>query len=583
MLFLLNILYTFGLVASWAFAAAIFMQKPSHEQKLMEGLTLFTAVAWLGYWLGVGAQDLGELIMAEKVIYTGSCHIYFFLLLFMLRYCRIEPPKVLCTLLCGINCAINAAVLTMDTNSLFIKDAYLSEHEGLKVLCFHSGIAHTAYVIVSMGYCAALLVIAIVGTHRERDRFVGAGGLALSVLIPTALNTLYASGYTQENLTPVGYLISELIIFILIYSNKLYDVQDTAREFIIDSLEDAIVVVDRYYHLKGYNGRAKQIFPELAYAKTDMRIEDACPDINQILYERGHSDINSGERVYRPSIRKIADEKSQVVKGYVIWLTDVTEQIRNMELLNNYQRDLERDVEKKTQQLSDMQERMIYSFATLVESRDVVTGEHVRRTSAYVTILAKELRRRGKFAATITNKYLDYLRLAAPLHDIGKMTVPDSVLKKPGKLSPEEFEIMKNHTIQGGRILDDTLKGIEGESYFDVAKEVAVYHHEKWNGTGYPYGINGDKIPLSARIMAVADFFDALTSSRPYKKAYSVDKAYSIIQDESGKTFDPQIVECFMTVRPEVEKVIIEFNGALPEDDGPLSERDMAAANENKE
>ncbi|MBQ8568229.1 MAG: HD domain-containing protein [Oscillospiraceae bacterium] len=575
-------LYTLGLIASALCIIAVMMQKPSEEQKIMTGLTCFIGLTWLGYWFQISAENIEQMIMCTKIIYMGICHTYYFMLMFMFRYSRITPPRYLFPALCGLDCMINATALTMDSHQYFFSRIEMSSYEDINNLVFSSAIFHNIYLAASLGYCILMIIIALMGIYREPERLVTLGGLTVAVLVPTVLNTVYAGGYTVVDYTPVGYLASEIIIFLLIYGTKIYDVKDTAREFIFDALEDPIVVVDKNYHLKGFNDKAKVIFPELAQSHQDMKIADASLSVNKIFYDKGFSDISHEERIYRPSIKKITEtveDGRELTKGYVLWLTDVTEELRNMELISNYQKDLERDVEKKTQQITKLQEQMIYSFANLVESRDNVTGEHIKRTSAYVAILADELRQKGHFADIINDTYMDYLKLAAPMHDIGKMTVPDSILKKPGMLEAEEYEIMKNHTVEGGRILDNTLKEIEGESYFDIAKEMAVYHHEKWNGTGYPYGVAEDKIPLSARIMAVADFFDALTSARPYKKAYSVAKAYSILEEESGISFDPVMVDCFIAARPKIEEIFAETSDGTVADDSVLSERDSIKLN----
>ncbi len=565
-----------GLITACGCAVAAMKQKSSEQQKYISGMTVFIAILWLGSVIMTNASDPGEMFAGARVAFTGSCHIYLFQLMLMIAFCRIKPPRMLYPLLCAVNIVINAAALTIGRSELFFRDAALSEYNGISILTSEPGPFYKAYLAMEAMYSIIIAGSAIIGVVRDKERFTAVGVFVIASLIPTAASALSFAGFTFGiDLTPAGYLISEIMIFVLIYSSKIYDVQDTARQYVFDTLEDGIIVLDRHQRLKGYNEVAKQIFPELKYAKPDMRIDAASPDINKIMYEKATEKISVGSRVYNPSIRKITDGKREKrLNGYVIWVTDITEQERNAELSANFQRELERDVSEKTARIVRMQEQMIYSFATLVESRDSITGEHVRRTSEYVAVLAAEMRNRGLYPRTITTTYLEYLRLAAPLHDIGKITVPDSILKKPGKLSPEEFEIMKNHTVEGGRILEDTLKNIEGESFYDVAKDVALYHHEKWNGTGYPYGTAGENIPLSARIMAVADFFDALTSSRPYKKAYSAEKAYSILVEESGKSFDPNVVDCFMRSRSRIEEILMKYGGSLSTQTDVLSERD---------
>lgn len=203
---------------------------------------------------------------------------------------------------------------------------------------------------------------------------------------------------------------------------------------------------------------------------------------------------------------------------------------------------------------------MVMGFATLVENKDGSTGGHIKRTTAYVKLLAEELRRRGYYRDILTRDYIKNLCQAAPMHDIGKIAVPDVVLQKPGKLTDEEFDIIKQHTVNGGRIVQDTFGHLEDDLYSKMAYQVATHHHEKWNGKGYPEGLKRRAIPLCARIMAVADVFDAISEKRCYRDAMPLDKCFQIIEEGSGQDFDPIIAEVFLDIRDKVEAIHNEIN-----------------------
>jgi len=198
---------------------------------------------------------------------------------------------------------------------------------------------------------------------------------------------------------------------------------------------------------------------------------------------------------------------------------------------------------------------MVMSFATLVENKDGSTGGHIKRTTAYVKLLAEELRTRGCYKDVLTKDYIQNLSQAAPMHDIGKIAVPDVVLQKPGRLTAEEFEIIKKHTTDGGRIIEETFGNLGDEEYTGMAYQVARYHHEKWNGKGYPEGLKQAEIPLCARIMAVADVFDAVSEKRCYREAMPLERCFDIIREGRGQDFDPVIADVFLEIRDKVEQI----------------------------
>ena len=216
-------------------------------------------------------------------------------------------------------------------------------------------------------------------------------------------------------------------------------------------------------------------------------------------------------------------------------------------------------VKNKNHTISKMQNALILTLADLVESRDENTGQHIKKTAAYVKIILEEMKRKGIYKEQLTDRFIDDVTNSAPLHDIGKIAVPDAILNKPGKLTNEEFDIMKTHTSKGGKIIESIIEMVPEAHYLDEAKNLATYHHERWDGKGYPTGLAGDNIPLSARIMAVADVFDALVSKRSYKDGFPFDKAMNIILEERGTHFDPLLVDVFLSVKDEVEQVAKEF------------------------
>lgn len=219
--------------------------------------------------------------------------------------------------------------------------------------------------------------------------------------------------------------------------------------------------------------------------------------------------------------------------------------------LAEFQNDLETTVKR-------LEDSIITKFSQMIECRDPETGGHVERTKKYVEVLVKELKRRGFYKDVLSDKYIDQLVRLAPLHDIGKIGISDLILLKPGRLTDEEFEKMKQHTIIGARILGEMIEKDSIHEYLWIAKEIAESHHEHFDGKGYPYGLKGEEIPLCGRIMAVADVYDALIADRIYRKAMSQEEACRIISEGRGTQFDPVIVDVFEDIKGEFYKIALE-------------------------
>lgn len=210
---------------------------------------------------------------------------------------------------------------------------------------------------------------------------------------------------------------------------------------------------------------------------------------------------------------------------------------------------------RKTEMIAHMQSGLIMLLAEIVENRDESTGDHIRKTADYTRVIMEGLKKKGYYTDILTDDYIEDVVRSAPLHDIGKIQIPDAILNKPGKLTDEEFAIMKTHTTAGEKFISQAIDDLSDADYLKEAIYLTGYHHEKWNGKGYPRGLKGEEIPLSARIMAVADVFDALVSRRCYKEPFTFEKAIGIIREEAGQHFDPKIVEVFLEAEEEVRQI----------------------------
>ncbi len=263
-------------------------------------------------------------------------------------------------------------------------------------------------------------------------------------------------------------------------------------------------------------------------------------------------------------------ESEDITRGFELGAVDyITKPFKGAELrsrvlnhleLYSYRTRLEELVEQRTHETELLKDVIIEAMGEMAEYRDPETGRHIQRTRNYVKLLSESLVNHGHFTDKLTPEYIELLQKSAPLHDIGKVAIRDSILLKPGKLTAEEFEEMKAHTIFGEEAISN-LEQMAGAqtSFLRCAKNIAGSHHEKYNGTGYPRGLSGEEIPLAGRIMAVADVYDALISNRVYKKAMSHKQARKIILESKGTHFDPRLIEAFVRVEPEFYSIAMNF------------------------
>ncbi|MCL2101714.1 MAG: response regulator [Fibromonadales bacterium] len=212
-------------------------------------------------------------------------------------------------------------------------------------------------------------------------------------------------------------------------------------------------------------------------------------------------------------------------------------------------------IKKRTERIEQLQNNIVFVLADMVENRDKVTSGHVERTSEYIKVLIEGMQEQGVYMEEMNGWNKDILVFSARLHDVGKIAISDIILNKPDKLTPEEFEIMKTHSQEGERIVNQIIARTGEGMFLRHAKFFAGYHHEHWNGKGYPRNLKGLNIPLQGRIMAIADVYDAVTSERPYKKAFSHEEAVRIITEEADKQFDPKIVDVFLTIQEKFRNI----------------------------
>ncbi|MBQ7918462.1 MAG: HD domain-containing protein [Lachnospiraceae bacterium] len=383
----------------------------------------------------------------------------------------------------------------------------------------------------------------------ERQNLARLIGAQFVVLVSLVIQLLVRP---TIDIVPIFASLSILSVVVSMLTDGFFGVTDWGHEWVFQQMEDAYIIVDSLYGYLDANASAKAIFPGLERAKIGGNISKEL----QCIFSGENDKCEVGGRIYERKVSKIINRNK--LAGYSMLLKDITEQQEHVNLIHSYNAKLEAEVEEKTRHLQLMQDSIITGMASVVESRDNSTGGHINRTSAVVKILAKKLMESPELA--FEQAFLSNVIKVAPMHDLGKVAVDDVVLRKPGKFTDEEYAKMKTHSAEGARVLKKVLAEVEDTELVETAVNIAHYHHERWDGKGYPEGLEGENIPVEARIMALADVFDALVSKRCYKEAFTFDKAFSIIDEGLGTQFDPVLGKIFIDCRPELESLYMEMD-----------------------
>lgn len=518
-------------------------QWATNPQMILMLFVISILINFVGYLFELQASNKENALLAVKFAYLGKPFIVLCMLLFVYDYCKVKIPKILKYILISVGVGIMFLVFSCERYKLYYTKIDFTNDGAFPHLVLGHGIIYKLHTVLMFVYTVCIIYV-LVKHYFATDDEVKKRQLRYLLIMSAVTVAGYivflgklTNGYDT---TIIGYLISTFLLMLSIFRFNLFDTLALAKNSAIDNFADAFIVLDSKDELIYYNVPAKTIYPQLS----SNRYLDAVNDIK--MHSDENSKIYEKEKVYSVISRDIIHNNNFCGKMYVI--NDITDSY-------NYTVRLQKDVFEKTKEIVKIQHSVIASFANMIEARDGITGLHIKRTSAYVEIVVKELMKYPEYKEILTDDYASKIIDAASLHDIGKISIPDEILKKPGKLTDEEFEVIKTHPGIGAEIIEETLTEVEGNEYLCIARDMAHYHHEKWDGTGYPCGLKGEEIPLCARIMAIADVYDALRSKRSYKEGFSKEKSRDIILESSGSHFDPKIVEAFMANIQAVEEV----------------------------
>ena len=522
----------------------------------------FIPIANLGYFLVSFSSTVPEAILGIKVTYLGS-YLHIFLMYAIFNLCNLDIKKGIRILLLAISTVFYLCVLSIGYCGLFYTEVTGELINGYLVIHKSYGIVHTLYYIQLCIYMLFTIGATFYAIKKKND--VSRHNLHYMLACEIITISLFFAGkifHLKVDLMPLSYISCQAVLLIISRRIVLYDVTETVIETIAFNGKTGFVSFDDGFNYLGSNQFAKRIYPELSELRIDDSILKNTELKNEIVSKIRDYIINPkknsffknyNDQIYQVDINRLYD--GRINRGYILYMQDDTKDQKYISLLNGFNDKLRDEVAQKTEHIVEMHNNLILSMATMVESRDNSTGGHIKRTSEVVNILISEIQKdKSDQRLKLSPEFCHNIIKAAPMHDLGKIAVDDAILRKPGRFTDEEFNKMKTHAAEGARIVHEILKGTDDLAFHLLAENVAHYHHERWDGSGYPEGLKGEEIPLEARIMAVADVYDALVSKRVYKEAMSFEKADSIMMESFGKHFDKQLEKYYVAARPKLEE-----------------------------
>ena len=523
-----------------------------------------------GCLLVVISGNSAEAVSALKTEYLGNALFFFFLVLFAAGYLEIRLPKLF-PLIWGAAELIGVTLFWRESlrQKVFGEIAF----RNLPDLNILSAVRQPSAVYMLRGGFLVLLLAAglyrsfsqLLKTDLPTERY-NLARLSGALLCIAAALTFELLARPAVEIVPVFSSLGLLAIIISIYTGGFFSITDSGHAWVFGQMTDAYILTDTRIGFLDANPAAKKLCPALANLQRGAKLPEAFHNMLASGIDGPSEDgVQYDGRFFEKKVTCI--EKKGKCIGYALLLDDDTEQQNYFHLLSRYNTELQNEVNAQTQHLQDVLGAIITGMASVIESRDNSTGGHVRRTSAVIRVFApKLLSSAGELH--IDEGFVEHLIKAAPMHDIGKIAIDDAVLRKNANLTDEEFTEMRRHPAEGARLLTDIFRESDDEELAQIAINVAHYHHECWDGSGYPDGLAGEAIPLEARVMALADVFDALVSPRCYKPAMSYDEAFGIIAKGLGRQFDPVLGAIFLQCRPALEKLYDEMKqrwGAVPD------------------
>jgi len=524
-------------------------------------IIILVPVIVMGYWLKTGVTSPEAAKYLFCFIYLDSTFLVVVILFSMLNNLGIRIRPWMKIAAYGISALHIGMVALCVHNDLYYKSLTIIDTDignATKMVSGPLKIYHYIYLAVLFIWLAAMLIIGIRQNRRYSKRMLNMYGMGVLLGILTHLT----EGLIDADFTilPFLYVIGEIVIAAGYDFTHSHDVACVMVEKLENHDSRGFVTLNLKREFLGCNDVAPCFLPFLQTQRVDEKIEGGDEykkiviDLVESYEKEGKTNVryNVGNMTCVCEIAPFSNRSGGKNIGYMLDIRDATEEQKNLDIIKSYNETLNEQVIEKTNNIKDIQRKVVLGMANMIENRDNNTGGHVKRTSDIIHIIVDEIKRQGLIE--MDDEMASDIVRAAPTHDLGKISIDSNILNKPGRLTDEEFVIMKSHAVKSGEMVLILLEGVEEERFVKVAYNVARYHHEKWNGQGYPEGLVGTMIPLEARIMAVADVYDALVSKRCYKEPMSFEQANNIMLESMGTHFDPNMKSVFTGCREKLEQ-----------------------------
>ena len=531
-------------------------------------MAVLIPVVCLSNVLIASSHSIEEALTGLKLSYIGGCFVLLAAMFLVFNICGVKVKPWIRAALVLVSSIVFCSSLSIGHFDLFYKTtptlAFTSD--GVAYITDKSyGVMHTIFYALVICYYLAT-VAALVYCFLKRKQ-VSRKVLFLVVLSVTVAFIGFFGGRLVTNvigskeveLLPLTYNLGMILYLIIASRLRLYDASDSVTDSLVQEGDTGFVSFDSKMRYLGSNDTAKRMIQEINNYVVDHSMDGHPIASGYILpliekFKENKNDdkmfVEIGDKTYLLHMNQL--KVARFYHGYQLLISDDTQNQEFIKLIQNYNSQLEKEVAEKTQGILDLQNKLVLGMATMIEGRDNSTGGHIKRTSECMRMLIETMREEGY--PGLTDSFCFNIVRAAPMHDLGKITVDDAILRKPGKFTPEEFDVMKTHAAEGARIVKQILEGTDNVEFMNIAVNVAHYHHERWDGSGYPEGLKGEEIPFEARIMAIVDVYDALVSKRVYKEKMTFEQADKIILEGMGKHFDKALEPYYLKAKSKFEE-----------------------------